>query len=142
MHERHIWTGSLSRFPSHFQSTRKAAIFKAQFFNFASGSPHLHSVIIRSGNEHLGISRIEGHRVDDVNVREFGKTHSVVTVPQVAMFVFCSAKYNFNEVLQILWSPDSSACLSSCKVPSKVWPVWSKADFNFKVHLTYIHYAM
>lgn len=64
---------------------------------------YLDRVVVRSGDQHPVVARVEGHRIDHVCVRVLGQTHAVVSVPQVAVLVFRTTKYiSLMEVIYLL----------------------------------------
>lgn len=71
----------------NFNGFRYCGDIKAGLLNFRPRTPHLYGVVIRRGDEHLGVSRVERNRVDDVRVRELRQARPVMPFPQVTMFV-------------------------------------------------------
>lgn len=56
----------------------------------AWGAPHLNGWVIAGGQQQLLVRRAERHRVHHIVVSQTGQTDVVVTVPDVAVLVFCS----------------------------------------------------
>ena len=47
-------------------------------------------MIIASSDHHLRVSRVEGHRVDNVTMGQLGQEVAIVTIPDIAMSIFRS----------------------------------------------------
>ena len=66
----------------------------------AGRAPHLNGRVIAGGQQQLLVRRAERHRVHHVVVSQPGQTDVVVTVPDVAVLVLCSAVGGGGEIRQ------------------------------------------
>lgn len=76
---------------AHFHAPLARAFLDAELAGHGATPPDLDGVVVARGDEHLRVLGAEGDGIDDVVVGELCQANAVVSVPQVTMFVLCSA---------------------------------------------------